>query len=318
MQINKKALAYIGLIFVVLVWGLAPFFLRVLFKYFSPAINTASGSFIACICFAIISGKKLKLIDKSYLKIAIPLGVFYSLASVMQKVGLPYTTDTQYAFLENLSCVVVPVLVFFFTKKKPSVLTIFASVLCLISCFVLSGMDLSTGAMRFGIGELLCALAGVFYGVNIAGTGIFAKKLDTTVYLTIVMFIESVVSLITAISLNFITVGGKPIEPLIFNLNLESLAIKLGITLVSTVFCWALRVSAMKEVDATAVAVIMPMAALVTTLVSVISGAENVTLSLIIGATLGLVASVLSGFGDISSDKKLRKAMRNCDSKKTE
>ena len=173
---NKKTLSYFGLIFVILIWGLVPFVTRYLYNFFSPSFNALINSGVAFICFAILAGKKLKLIDKTYLKVAIPIGLFYSFASVFQKIGLPYTTDTQYAFLENLSCVVVPVLMFFFTRKKLSILTIIASVLCLVSCFVLSGLDFSTGSIKFGIGELLCALAGIFYGVNIAGTGVFAKK----------------------------------------------------------------------------------------------------------------------------------------------
>lgn len=311
MNVNKKTLAYLSLILVVLIWGCAPYFLRIFFNYYSPTVNTAISALIACVSFALISGKNIKLLNKEYLKVALPIGFFYSTASVLQKVGLPYTTDTQYAFLENLSCVVVPVLVFIFVKKKPSFMTISASVLCLVSCFILSGINLSTGGITFGVGELLCALAGIFYGVNIAGTGVYAKKFNTTVYLTIIMFVEFIVSVITIIVLNFVQVGGKPVEAFAFKFDIGVIAFKLGFTLISTVFCWFIRVWAMKQVEATVVAVIMPMSALVTTIISVLRGAENITLSLVLGAFLGLVASVLSGIGDAYSEKKMRKALEN-------
>ncbi len=309
MSINKKTLSYLSLILVVIIWGCAPYVTRIFFNYYSPTVNTAVSALIACISFALISGKNLKLINKEYLKIAVPVGFFYSLASVLQKIGLPYTTDTQYAFLENLSCVVVPILVFIFIKKKPSFLTILASVLCLISCFILSGLDLTTGDLKFGIGEMLCALAGIFYGINIAGTGVYAKKFNTVVYLTIIMFVEFIVSLTTVIVLNFVQVGGKSIEPFAFKFDIGVIAFKLGFTLISSVFCWFIRVWAMKQVEPTVVAVIMPMSALVTTLISVLRGAENITLSLILGAFIGLAASILSGFGDVYSEKKMRKAL---------
>ena len=63
-------------------------------------------------------------------------------------------------------------------------------------------------------------------------------------------------------------------------------------------FCWIVRTSAMKKVDATVVAVIMPFSAVVTAVISVIRGADPLTNNLIIGGFLSLCAAILSGFSD--------------------
>lgn len=100
-------------------------------------------AFVALVSAAallLLSLKDLNLLSKTYFKVAIPTAFFYATANILQKIGLQYTTPTRYSFLENLSCVVVPLLLFLFIKKKPSFLTVLASLLCLVSTFILNGM----------------------------------------------------------------------------------------------------------------------------------------------------------------------------------
>ncbi len=137
-----------------------------------------------------------------------PTGFFVGLANLLQKIGLQYTTPTKYAFLENLSCVVVPLLFFLFIRRKPGALTVTASVLCLVGCFVLSGLSLSGGGVSFGAGDVLCALAGILYGVNIAATGVYAKKLNAMYYVMIQMLVNVFVSGVVVFALDQITVNG--------------------------------------------------------------------------------------------------------------
>ena len=124
---KKRRSAYLGLIFVILVWGCFPLITLYFYKYYSPTIRVAFTAMISGLALLIISRKKLKMLDKSYFALAIPTGIAMSLADIVQKIGLKYTTPTHYAFLENLSCIVVPILLIFMLKKLPSFLTIVAS-----------------------------------------------------------------------------------------------------------------------------------------------------------------------------------------------
>lgn len=297
-KLNKKVIAYIGLISVMLVWGISPILTGSLYEggRNSASITSFATSIFAMISLFFICIPHLKKLNKTYLKIAIPTGLFNSTASILQKIGLQYSTPTQYAFLENLSCVIVPILLFIFIKKKPGIFTILASVICLAGSFILTGMI--TSGFSLGIGEILCALAGIFYGVNIAGTGCFAKKLYAPLYVFIQMCVQVVVSLITALALNFISVNGTPLEAIAFSWKFTDLLIIFASGVFFTAICWVIRTNVMKYVATTAVAIIMPFSAVVTGIVSVIRGTDVLSLNLILGAVLGLIAAILSGFGD--------------------
>jgi drug/metabolite transporter (DMT)-like permease len=60
----------------------------------------------------------------------------------------------------------------------------------------------------------------------------------------------------------------------------------------------------MKYVSATVVAVFMPFSAVITGVIAVIIGQDAPTLSLLFGALLGIIASLMSSFGDIIESKK--------------
>lgn len=289
---KNKCLAYLGLVFVILMWGISPLITLHFYKYYSPTIRISFCSLTSAIALLIISRKKLKFLNKTYFIVAVPTGFFMSLANIVQKIGLQYTTPTHYAFLENLSVIIVPILLIFFLKKKPSYLTIFAAVLCLFSSFILTGMTTDTNGVSV-VGDILCALAGIFYGVNIAGTGAFAKKLYTPLYLTIQIFTELIVSFIGAIIFNY-----TGIEKIMFDFDLRIILANIVYVFISSTICWLIRTNAMKVVDATVVAIMMPFSSVVTTIVSILTGNDTLTANLIVGVTLSFIAIILSGLGD--------------------
>jgi len=298
-KLGAGGASYAALAVVVLVWGISPVFNYHIYSHFSPSICTAMNALVSAVALFVISAKHIGLINREFLKIAIPTGLFNSAASLLQKIGLLYTTPSSYAFLENLSSVVVPILMFIFSRKKPGAVKILASVTCLVGCFVLSGIDPIRGGISLGIGEILCSLAGILYGFNIAATGAFARKLYAPLYIFVHMCVHFVISFSVAIALNFITVGGVPIEPLRFSWDISILLAAIFMALISNVLCWVLRTNAMKSVDATVVAVVMPLSAVVTGVISVVTGTEEMTPSLAIGGAICLFAAIISGLADV-------------------
>ena len=300
---NKKTIAYIALWFVILIWGIAPLFTKGFFEYYSPSASVLHTSVLGFVFFFLISLKKLKKLNSTYFKIAVSTGIFYSAADILQKIGLNYTTPTRYAFLENLSCVIVPILLFFLIKKKPSFLTVLASVICLAGAFLLSFDKGAEGGLGIGIGEILCALAGLCYGVNIAVTGVYAKKLDASLYLMIQMGVCSIISLSTVLLFNNITVDGSVIEAFRFTFKPDIFIAKCVITLLSSSIGWLLRTWSMKYISHTVVTVLMPLASVVTAISSVVIGSDTLTFGLIAGGTLGFIAAILSELGDSKKEK---------------
>ena len=300
---NKKTIAYIALWFVIFVWGTSPLITKFLLGYYSGTASVLQSSILSFAFFFLVSIKKLKELNSTYFKIAITTGVFYSLADILQKVGLQYTTPTRYAFLENLSCVMVPILLFFIIKKKPSALTIISALICLVGAFILStdGGDIGGG---IGIGEILCALAGLFYGVNIAVTGVYAKKFHPSLYLMIQMGVSAIMSAVSSIVFNFVKINGAILEPFKFTFEWKIFLLKCLVTLISSSLCWLIRTWAMKRVSPNVVAVMMPMSSVITAVLSVIVGNDLLTTGLVVGGALGLSATILSEFGDKPKEKK--------------
>ena len=294
---NKKALAYLGLIFVIFLWGGSPLITLYFYKFYSPTVRVAFGSLTSGLAMLLIAGKRIRLLGRRYLGLAIPTGVCLGLADISQKIGLQYTTPTNYAFLENLSVVTVPLVLFLLIRKKPTPLTLVAVVLCLTSSLLLTGVLTEGGG--FGKGDILCAISGMLYGVNIAITGRYAKGVCVPLYLSI--------QLLTVSSLGFASaflLSALEIEPCFFTFRLGTILLLVLVVLVSSTLGWLIRTAAMKEVDPTAVAVMMPFSSVVTVLVSVLSGKDTLTPSLVIGAVLGLAAIVISGLAEREKSEK--------------
>ena len=296
--------AYTAIFIVVAVWGISPVFNYYIYEYISPSVCTALTGLTAATALLLLSIRRLHLLNRSLVRLAIITGIFNSAASLLQKIGLPYTTPSSYAFLENLSCVTVPVLMFVLVRQRPGVIRILSSLICIIGCFILSGIDLTSGDVSFGIGELLCALAGIFYGVNIAGTGAFSGKMYAPLYIFVQMCVHTVISTGVAIALNFITVNGSPLETARFCPDVWPVLAVIAMGLITNVICWVMRTNAMKKINATTVAVIMPLSAVVTGLVSVAMGIESLTPSLAVGGSICVVAAIMSSL----PEKQKRKA----------
>ncbi len=299
---NKKTMAYLGLFFVVFMWGTAPLITQYFYKYYSPSIRLAFTETILFFTYLALSAKHLKNFNREYIKVGIPTGFFLALANITQKIGLMYTTPARYAFLENLSCITVPVLMFFIAKKKPGFMTILSCITCLVGVFVLNGISFSDSS--WGIGEILCAASGLLYGFNIALTGVFAKKFHAPMYLATQSVVGITVSLAFAISLNFITMTNAegvvvPIEKILFTMDFGLILFTIVYSIIAVAFCWIIRTNSMKHIDPTAVAIIMPFSAVVTGILSVLTGSDVLNLNLVFGAILGVAAVMMSSLDDI-------------------
>ena len=298
-----QATYYSMLILVTFVWGMDPIINSHLYQYYSAAALSALSTLSSALFFFLLSLKKLKHLNMDYIKIALPICALNSLGCLLQRIGLQYTTPAKYAFLEHLSCIVVPIVLFFFFKKRPSKLQWGASLLCLFGCLLLTGVG--NEAISFGIGELLCATAGILFGICIVATGAYTKKLDIGLFMMIHMFTYFLTSVAGTVSLHFIMHNGRPLETFTFSLDARHIAISVLFGLVSIGLCWFLRNEATRNIDPSAVSVIAPMAAVVSGAVSLAMGIDQISPSLIISSAMILFAAILSGISEARETKRL-------------
>ena len=184
---KKRLISLLALILVVFLWGIAPVISKYLFdnNYYSPALLVAVRGLLSCIAMLvfILITKGFKEVNKSYW-ICIPAGLFLGAAYLFQFIGLDSTTPAKNTFLESMSCVAVPIMMLILVREKPTIPAICASVACLIGSFVLcgKGWDFSEMFTTPTVGDILSMIGGLFFGIDIAFTKVFAKGKNPFVY----------------------------------------------------------------------------------------------------------------------------------------
>ena len=108
---------YLYLALVILIWGIIPMVTVYFYDYLSAAVFNAMAALISAAAFTVLSRKGWHLMNRRYLLVAGITGSCYSLATILQRIGLQYTTPSMFAFLENTSCIVVPILVVLLVRK---------------------------------------------------------------------------------------------------------------------------------------------------------------------------------------------------------
>ena len=309
---KKKIISLILLIVVVFLWGITPILSKYLFdnNYDSPALLVAVRGLIACLVMLIfiLVTKGFKDVNKSYW-ICIPAGIILGLAYLFQFIGLESTTPAKNTFLESLSCIAVPIVMLILVREKPSIPAIFAAVFCVFGAFILcgNGWDFSAMFTKPTVGDILSAIGGIFFGIDIAFTKVFVKGKNPWVYVFFQLVILTVMSFAYAL----------PFEKnLTFSWNYINILIVLFIGIFCTALCWVMRTISIKNVSAVTCAVLMPMSAVIATVSSIILRMEAFSWNVVIGGLVITLAIVLSGVWEALQEKKeMKKQLKLVDNK---
>lgn len=297
---KNKVLSLIGLIVVVILWGIAPVISKYLFDnaFISPALLVAVRGLLSCVAMLIfiLITKGFKDITKAYW-ICIPAGLILGAAYLFQFIGLNDTTPAKNTFLESMSCIAVPIMMFILVREKPSWMAIVASIACLIGAFVLCGDGWNFSAMftKPTLGDILSTIGGIFFGIDIAFTKVFAKNKNPWVFVFFQLVILTIMSFIYALPFE---------KPLLFVWNWLNVVIMLVLGIICTAICWVLRTICIKNVSAVTCAVLMPMSAVVATITSIIFRIEKFSWNVIAGGLIITAAIVISGIWDAKHEKK--------------
>ena len=294
-----KVIAFLVLIGVVVLWGIAPVVSKAIFDaeppVYSPGMLIALRGLFSIVAMAIIINKGFKKINKSYL-ICIPAGIILAAAYIFQFVGLKYTVPSKNTFLENISCITIPLFMFIFVREKPTWYSIISAVICVIGSLFLvgNGFDFlhffKSGNL---LGDGLSAVGGLFFGLDIAFTKVFCKDKDPLLY----VFCQIVVLTIVAFVYSLIFEGAIFNEIAIsFNILDVLQVVFLGV--VCTAVCWVARAWSMKSIDAVTVSLLVPLSAVVASVLSIAFKMEEFTWNLLIGGLIILLSIAVSAIFD--------------------
>ncbi len=296
---NKRIIAFIVLIGVVVLWGMAPVASKAIFDAdppaYSPGMLIALRGLFSIVAMAIIINKGFKKINKSYW-ICIPAGLILAAAYIFQFVGLKYTVPSKNTFLENISCITIPIFMFIFVREKPTWYSIVSALICVVGSLFLVGNGFDfLHFFRSGniLGDGLSAIGGLFFGLDIAFTKVFCKDKDPLIYVFLQLCVLTIVSFIYTFAFE-----GAVFHEMHFSIDWLPVLEVVFLGVICTAVCWVARAWAMKSIDAVTVSVLVPLSAVVASVLSIAFKMEEFTWNLLIGGLIILLSIAVSAIFD--------------------
>lgn len=272
--------AKLALFLAAFIWGTSFVIMKNTVDIFPPSILLGIRFTIGTLLLSVIFYKKLKLLNKDYFIKGGIIGVMLFLAYFTQTLGLTDTTPGKNAFLTAAYCVIVPFLMWIFTKKKPDLYNITAAVLCL------SGVGFVSLTQGFSIsfGDTFTLIGAFFYAAHMVVIAIFSKDKDP-VLLTILQFGTSavlawLVALFTSKMPSYVPLAS------VFGI------LYLGIF--CTGIAMLLQNIGQKFSDASSASIILSLEAVFGVLISILCGTENITFSMSLGFILIFTSVIIS------------------------
>lgn len=136
---------------------------------------------IASIILMIIFWKRVKKINKDYLKAGSIIGIFLFAGYALQTIGLQYTYAGKQAFLTGTNVVIVPFITWFITREKPDIYSFVSVVLAFLG---IGFLTLDNG-IHINFGDFLTLLCAVCFAAHIVLVGELTKNRDPII-LTII------------------------------------------------------------------------------------------------------------------------------------
>lgn len=267
-------LPVLALICVTAVWGSTFFLIKELVETIPPIDFLGVRFLIAGVFVAVFRFRTLLRTSRKIWRRGIALGVVYSLAQVLQTVGLQHTHASVSGFITGMYVVLTPVVLLIAFKVRVSPRT-----WALIIMATIGLMVLSLNGFAVGFGEFLTFLGALFYAVHIVMLGQWAPKGNVLSLGTIQIMTVGVLCFGAALP-GGITVpqtGGQWLQ-------------MLYMALVAGVLVIILQTWAQSKISPTSAAIIMTTEPLFAAAFAVAFGGEHITLRLLVGGGLILFA----------------------------
>jgi drug/metabolite transporter (DMT)-like permease len=201
------------------------------------------------------------------------------MAFAVQNVGLNETTASSNAFLTATNVVFVPFLYWIYTKKRPSLTIIIASIMTLVGV----GLMTLNQSLLMGRGDLLSILGAVFFAIHIVVVGKYAKEHDPIV-LTFIQIASAGI---------FMVISAFILEPIPMVISSKVWVGMIYQVVLGTVTCYVLQNSAQKHTSSSHTSIILSLEAFFATIMAVIVLKEQLTMQMIIGSFLIFLAIIV-------------------------
>ncbi|NLX75574.1 MAG: DMT family transporter [Synergistaceae bacterium] len=176
------------LLFVSVAWASSIVAVKGSTDFIPPGMLLATRFTIASIVLAVIYRKKLKLIDKEYIKSGIFIGICLFCAYFSQTIGVMLEMPGKSHFLSSAYCIFVPFIGWAVLKERPKLYHIVAAVTCAIGIIFVS----VAGSLSISFGDTISIVSSLFWATQIVAIAKWGKGKDPGI-ITMLQFIVSAV-----------------------------------------------------------------------------------------------------------------------------
>lgn len=291
---NKKLLGNGLLLLTALIWGTAFVFQRVGMESIEPITFNAARMALATIATGLVafltqrkgqnsSENRTAVEQRQYKRNTIIGGIccgcFLSLGSILQQMGLVYTTAGKAGFITAMYMLLVPIIGFVFFKKKNTWLVWLSVLLGVVGMYFLC----ISGKLRLSYGDALVCICAVFFSCHILCCDHFARR-GNPIWISAIQF-----ATVTVISFVAAMIAEEPSVAKLVSATIP--IIYCGI--VSGGIGYTLQIVAQKYTDPTIASLLMSMESVFAVIAGAILLHEHMSIRELSGCVIMFAAIVL-------------------------
>lgn len=228
--------------------------------------------------------KGLRSISKKQVLHGVIAGIFLSLATVIQTVGLQYTTVSNNAFLTTTNVIFVPFICWLVFKKRPALKTFIAVAVGFLGMSILTRVFDTT--IQFNIGDILTLISAVLFASHIVYVAYASADTNPSTFTFIQLLTSALVGFV------YMLVAQSPLPSWQPEFGLGILAtVYLGIF--CTALAFFLQCYAQQHTPPSKVALILSLESVSASVFSILLGLEPLQPTLMIGGGIIMLSIVL-------------------------
>lgn len=304
---STRLLAAAGFLFTTMIWGGSFVVMKNSVDQIPPSYLLAIRFSLAAILLALVFHKSLCRMNMELLRSGLIMGIFLTLAYLLQTYGIKYTTASKNAFITALYVILVPFIHWKVSGKRPGSNHILAAVVAV------AGLALLTlhGTMGINFGDILTFCCGICFAIHMVCTDRFTENHDPI--------------LLTIIQIGFVGIANWFLAPYLDGTDSFSFGMLAEMSIVSSlfylaVFCtmigFLIQTTGQKYLSANTSALLLSLESVFGTLLSVIFLKEILTDRMILGCVLMFLSILISEL-HINPDQAAKRIMNIRLNKKT-
>ena len=232
---------------------------------------------VAALVMVVVNPKMITRLNREIIAKGSVIGAVLGLGYIFQTLGLDRTTPAITGFITGLYVVLTPLIAAFLLKEKLTTQAWFYIALATLGLAVLS-----VSGWSIGTGEFFVFISAILFAAHILLLSRWSKKFDAYALTFVQLSTCALVSLVPT------TINGFTSPP-----DSQVWGVILFTAVFATFFAFVIQTWAQARISATKVAVILTMEVVFAALFSVMLGAEPLTLRIVIGGSMVLIAMLM-------------------------